>query len=184
MFDLQKLKKIDLKDFDLNKVLPLMLEQKDFWAQVAIVIFSLIVLSSMIKGYGAQGQEYRTELQQLKEKADTVRAYEDSVKQLKSFLAAVPHELDEEKFSSLITDFAAQNNIAILSFLPGQKKTEALAETLTVRLSIQAADYKSFVSFLKVIEDAGLRVDSCAPSLQGGRMIAAQMEVSSVGIKK
>ena len=198
MFDLEKLKKIDLKNIDINKILPLLLEQKEFFAQIVVVIVSVLTMIGILSGYRVQNQQYHREFQQLKDKAQIVQDYEGGMKKMKAFLAALPKELDEGQIASQIADYAAQNNVAILSFAPSQKKTENLTDTITVRMSIRANGYKDFVLFVKAIEKApfALRVDSCLVSSQGSvsrpanksndqdNAIEAQMEIASVNIRK
>ena len=194
MISLEDLKKIDLKSIDIGKATALLLEKKEILAQGTVLILSVLMLIGLLGGTQAQTEQYRQEIEGLNAKAGVVQSYENGLKKMKSFLAALPKELDEEQFSSLIADCAAQNNVGIVSFSPGQKISENFSDTLSARVVVRAGAYKNLLYFIKAMEDDphSLRIDACSlsvtsnPGRRGGddRAIEAQIEIASVRVKK
>ncbi len=195
--DLKKidLKNIDLKDFDASKVVPLLLEKKELLAQVVVVVVSIVIGISIVGNYFAQDKKYREDLAKLKAKSEAIDTYEGIVKKTKIYFKAVPKALDEDELSSMVAEYAAKDNISILSFSPGQKKTEGLSEVITVHLSVRTNTYKDLLSFINSIEKGSfpIRIDSCSivpehiqesnnKNKQDNSM-EAQIDLSSVGIK-
>jgi hypothetical protein len=185
MITIEELKKIDLKNIDVVKLKALFLEKKDSLAQAAVILLTIFLLISFIKGYFKSTAEVNAEIKQLNEKVEYLSSLESSKKQIGKYLNAVPKSIDEDELSSQIADFASQNKITILSFSPGQKTEDEKSVTMKGRFDTQASSYKDFLSFLKALEDApfALRVDSCSVTQIAGN-ISSGIEYSSVSIKK
>ena len=173
----------NIKNLDAGKIMQVALQKKDLLAQVAVVVISAIALVSMVTN--PQKQEYRQEIQDLKEKLDVMRLYDQGLKNSKLFLAGLPKGLSEEDFSSNILDYASRNHISILSFSPGSGKEEGLSKLATLQISVHAGTYKDFLAFVNAIEEApfALRIDSCTLSGREEKGIDAQMVIASVGVK-
>ena len=194
MMSLEDLKKFDLKSIDINKAAALLLEKKEILAQVVVLAVSVLMLVGLLSGAHARTQQYRQEIDELHAKSGVMQSYENGLKKMESFLAGLPGELDEEQFSSLIADLAAQNNVGIVSFSPGQKISENFSDTLSARVVVRAGAYKNLLYFIKAMEDDphSLRIDACSlsvtsnPGRRGGddRAIEAQIEIASVRVKK
>lgn len=173
----------ELKKLDLNKLLEIARERKDLLAQASVAVLSAIVLIGLITS--PQGQEYRQQIQALTAKIAVVKSYEDGARELKLFMEALPKRLNTEQISAQITDYAAQNNISILSFAPQPERQEGVSEVLPVQMNVHADAYADILTFFKAMEGSpfSLRVDSCILSNKEGKGIDAQMEISSVGVK-
>ena len=195
MADLEKLKNIDWKNVDLNKIVQLLTDKKSSLAKAAVAVIFIGILIVLVHDYRVQGKDLREQLGKLEEKIDAVEMYGNGRKKMQAFLEALPKPLDEDQLSSQITDYAAQNNVLVLSFSPGQKRAENLVEIITARMSVRVERYQDFLMFLKTIENSpfNLRIDSCFISMgaaktammnQQSNAIEAQMEISSVNIKK
>ena len=193
------LKNIDLKNIDVNSIVPALLAKKDLLAQAIAVMLAVVVLIALLGNYFSQSQGLKQQVDQLKEKVAAVKTYDDGVVKVKKFLTALPKALDDESLSNQITDFAAHDNMTILSYTPGQRKQDALSEVSTVTINVRAGTYKDFLSFLRAIEKApyALRIDACSVGVSAGKALGsegaggaqsdfvdAQIDISSVSIKK
>jgi len=189
--NLKELQKIDLKNFDSKKVTEILLANKDFAMQVGLVVGTLFIIFSLVGQNGIRNKSYRDEISKLNAKEGTIKTYEASLKELKKFKAGVPKELEEDEFSSLVTDLASKDNVNILSFSPGQRRKEDLAEVVTMHMTVRVSTYKDFAMFIKDLESSpsSLRIDQCMMGAirsagDGPDVIEAQLDLSSVSIKK
>ena len=191
------LSQIDWKNIDLAKVLQGLIEKKELFLQVILSGITVIALISIFNDYRKQSEKYHQEIRQLHEKSKLIGKHNEVLKRLNAFLSGLPKELDEDQFSDRILDYAAQNNLAIVSIVPGQKRAENLHDVYKSRLSMRANDYKDVLLFIKAVESSpyALKVDSCqiitqdrSRDVKSGQprlpILDIQMEVTLVKIKK
>ncbi|MBI4309345.1 MAG: hypothetical protein HY591_03335 [Candidatus Omnitrophica bacterium] len=183
--------KIDLKSFNVDQFLASLGEKKETVAQVIVVVVSVLTAVWLWGSARDREDQYRRDIDRLNIKAGVVQSYKDGLKKMQSFMETVPKGLDEEQFASHIADHAAQNSVPIMSFFPGRKKSDNFSDALSALVTVRAGSYRGFLQFVKDMEGSAhsLRIDSCSLSSQasGGRgegMIEAQMEISSVSIRK
>lgn len=197
MIDLNSLKNIDFKNFDLQKkIIPLLLQNKDLLAQVVVVGLTVLILFLTIGRFGIDSKQYSDNLADLKNKTEVIQDLKSETTKSKQFFSNLPKNLDEDQFSSLISDYATQSKIAILTFAPALKKTEGPAEISVIRMTVKAKSYNDFLFFVKTLEQSAykLRIDvitltsdatssSSANGEQDGSL-QIQLEVSSVVLNK
>ena len=197
MINFSELKNIDWKNIDVAKISQGLLEKKELLAQGISVGLAAIILISIFSHHQSQAKAYHQQIQQLREKIDLIQDYDKNTKQLKAFLSTLPKELDDDRFSDQIIDYAAQNNVTIVSVTPGQRKIEGRYEVARNRLTVRANAYKDAVFFIRAIESSvfALRIDSCQISMQDHSRedrpaddveitLDIQMEITLVKIKK
>lgn len=202
MFDLEKLKNIDLQNIDFKKLLESLLTKKDLFAAVVISGIALVILISFAKNFFTQTAAINSEISLLKTKIEVIADYESTQRQIAKFLKAVPPSLDEDLFSTTIADMAAINKVTIVSFVPGVKKEEDLLNTISAAFEIEVSSYQSLLMFLDALEKApfALRIDNCIVTNASSRnnmmddnkkiqekdeqTISVHLDLSSVELKK
>ena len=181
----------NLKDLDVNKVLQLVSEHKVKALTAGFAATAIIGALMVFGDYRTQAAQYQQQMAQLQEKMDVISRHERSVKALKGFLDALPQELEDEKMITQLTDYAAQNNVEIINYAPGQKKSDRSYDSSRVHLNVNAGNFKDVLAFVRTVERSPyfLRVESFVGSSKddngaGGGRLTAEIFISSVRVKK
>ena len=180
----------DMKDLDVNKILQLLFAHKARALSAVFVVVGIIGLLMIFDGYRARAAGHQQDMKRLQEKMDVIGRHSLSLKALKDFLAALPRPLEDEKLIDQITDYAAQNNVAILNYAPGPSKSGKLYDSSRMRLSVSASKFNDLLAFVRTVERSPyfLKIESFAA---GGKDTAkatgpltAEVSISSLRMKK
>jgi len=180
----------DLKNLDVNKILQLVFAHKVRALSALFVVLGIIGLLMIFDGYRAQAAGHEQDMKLLQEKIDVIGRQKLSRKALKDFFAALPRPLEDEKLIGQISDYAAQNNVAILNYAPGPSKSGKLYDSSRVRLSVSASKFNDILVFVRTIEHSPyfLKVESFTGGVKDSTKatgpLTAEMSVSSVRMKK
>lgn len=180
----------DMKGLDLNKILQLLLTHKAGTLSAVVALLGIIGLLMIFGGYRARAAEHEQDMKRLQEKMGVIGRQHLSLKALKDFFAALPRPLEDEKMIGQITDYAAQNNVAILNYAPGPSKSGKLYDSSLVRLSVSASKFDDLLAFVRTVERSPyfLKIESFAggvkDSAKAAGPLTAEMSVSSSRVKK
>jgi Tfp pilus assembly protein PilO len=186
MFNLEKLKNIDLQNIDLkkinyNKLLAQLLERKDLFATLIVVCVGLIVAIGFLKNFLSETARLNEESKALQAKVELIATYNSSQSRIKKFIKSTPQALDEDMLSATITEISSHFNITIVSLVPGQKRQEDLYNTISVSIDLEIPNYQSFLQFLDAIYQSpyALRIDNCLVEKETKEQKMMHMNASS-----
>ncbi len=162
--NIQDLMKLDLQKIDLNKLIKLLLDQKQLLVQLIVIAAFIMTLIGLAGLYQEQKTQTQQQTQEFNSKIEVIKEYENVLKQLKSAESVFPQEIDEDQISSEVSDYATQTQVNILSFSSGARKSENLSDVISFQISVKAKTYKSFLAFLQAIESSpyALKVEACS----------------------
>jgi len=184
-----------MKDLNVNKIFQSLFAHKARTLSAVFVVLGIIGFLMIFDGYRARAAGYEQEMKRLQEKTDVVGRHDLSRKALKDFFAALPRPLEDEQLIGQITDYAAQNNVAILNYAPGPSKSGKLYDSSRMRLSVSASTFNDLLAFVRTIERSPyfLKVESLTGGANTGVVkdnanaagpLTVEMSVSCVRMKK
>jgi len=179
-----------MKDLNVHKIFQSLFADKVRTLSAVFVVLGIIGLLMIFDGYRARAAGQEQGMKRLQEKMDIIDRNSLSLKALKDFFAALPRPLEDEKLIGQITDYATQNNVAILDYAPGPSKSGKLYDSSRMRLSVGASKFNDLLAFVRSVERSPyfLKIDSFAVGVKDNTHAAgpltAEMSVSCVRMKK
>ncbi len=180
----------DMKDLNADKIFQLLLAHKAKALSAVFAVLGIIGLLMIFDGYRARAAGHQQDMKRLQEKMDVIDRHSLSLKALKDFFAALPRSLEDEKLIDQITDYAAQNNVAILNYTPVPSKNEKLYDSSRIRLSVSASKFNDLLAFVRTVERSPyfLKIESFAGGVKDNAHavgpLTAEMSISSMRMKK
>ena len=141
----------DLKDLDFTRITDLLAEHHKAYSSILIVV-ALIIAWFMYKDYHVKEQTWHTKTAQAATKMAAIEARDAAVKSLNDFKAAQPKELNEYELITQLSNIANKYNTVITSLNPAEKKDMGLYDAIDVHFTVEAANFKDTMLFLRNIE--------------------------------
>ena len=154
MGDLNKFDIKELKSFDINQAKEFLISRVDVTINLILVVLTILGVTYLYSDGKAKLANLEAQIQQMKEKLEMVKGYEDIKKKHDDFKNAFPKYITSDQLTDKISAFAGKNNVKILSFSPAQKKEEEFWTTTSVNINVSAANYASIIEFMQDIEKA------------------------------
>ena len=188
-FNLDQFK--DVKNLDVGWFVQTLSAHRVKVIAAGFAVLAVIGGLMIFNGYRARATEYQQQIKALQDKMDAIGRYKRSQEALKGFFASLPGELENDRLITQLTDYAAQNNVDIINYAPGQNKSEKLYDMFRVRLNVSAGSFSGLLAFVRMIERSpyALRVESFSTGVKNNaganaQPATAEMFISSVRVKK
>lgn len=150
--NLSDLSKIDIKDIDVAKLKDKAVQHKEVVAQGVLVLTSIVVAIMLVNQSQFEIGQFKFKIATLQAKTGAIDEYNSTQNAVKKFLDQVPAPVPEDKIISLVTDYAGQNNVRILTFTPAVLEKKNTLETTKLRFTLTAESFASMVRFMSDIE--------------------------------
>jgi len=146
------LSKIDIKDIDVAKLKDQILAHKDIALQIIIGLIAFLLAVSMFNQSQVEIKGHKTQINTLQAKTGAIEQYNNTQSEIKSFISKVPQSVSEDKMINLVTDFAGNNGVKIVTFSQANiEKNNSIALT-TIKFTLVSESFVSLVRFLSDIE--------------------------------
>jgi Tfp pilus assembly protein PilO len=199
--DFSKLSQIDIKDLkniNVAQIKEILQSRLDILLSVALIAGTILATTYIYTSQQNKAQRLNNDVRMMSETLDAVKINKEAQKKFDDFLAIVPKSIEYDDLVELLSEFAVDHNVRILSFSPAQEKTTDFVVITSVNVDVSSEEFKDIVLFLKGIEDAPytLRVDKFSASMatpafqqRGGpapesNKIEAEITIASIKLKK
>lgn len=146
------LSKINVKDIDSAKIKDMATQHKESLLQGALVLFSVIMTISLCVSSQTEVNKYKAQIAALQSKTGIIEEFNKSQNQVKTFLNEVPRFVSEDKMTTLVTDFAGQMGVKMVTFSPPVIEKKNNIETTAIKFTMAANSFVEMIRFMSEIE--------------------------------
>lgn len=150
MLDLNK--SFDPKSIDINELLSKILSQKVVAVNIVIVISALAGAYFIYNNFLQQKRIADQNIANLQEKISTITTYQTTKQKFDDFHKALPKPVAEESLVNVLSDYAVQNSVEVISFSPVSTKEYDYYDLISVEMNVRSKEFKNLVLFIKAIE--------------------------------
>jgi len=124
------------------------------------IIFALAMIITLISVSKAHSihknviKTRKTEVSELRKRAEKVTIYETTQKHYRDFLDNVPEAISESKLIEMLSEIAIARNVQIISFSPVSTKGNNYIDLTSVGITIASEDYADTIRFVNDIENS------------------------------
>ncbi len=158
------------KDIDVAQLVNFAGDRKDLLVNGAVIVFAILAAINIANSHWHQESVYQENIKQMEDKLQVISVYNATTQRTKKFLGQLPKAMPDGRLMSQIAEYAAQNNVEILSFTPGPKTNDPFYQMSKITINVRAREYKDLILFVRTIEKSSyaLRVDALSTSLAEG----------------
>lgn len=179
-FDLNNLK-FDVNDLDFTRIVDTIVEHHKAYS-VVLIIVALLVAWFLYKDYHTKEQSWQLKITQAQSKLSAIDVRDAAVKQLKDFKAAQPKEMNEYELINQLSNLANQYNVVITSLNPAEKKDMGMYDSIDVRFTVEADNFRDTMLFLRNIEISKFpfRLNGWSGRADTGGRISSDIQISAI----
>lgn len=182
--DLDQLKQMDLKDFDLPKLIKFIDEHRNSIIKFGVILAALAMLLAMYNNYQASSLDVHAKIAQMQGKLEAVKVRDQAALGLNGFKSALPKKINEFELITMVSKYAKLYHVTIASLSPAESKDMGIYDLINLNFNAEFDNFKDLMPFLRKIENSSsyLRVNSWSGhELDDGR-INFDTEISAVNI--
>ncbi len=178
-------KPLDLKNIDAGDFIKELMKQKITVMKIVIFVVSAVLIGGLVSNFFKVKTNSQNEMAMLQEKLAVIERYKESKDKFNTFLTSLPKNIEENNLVNVLSDFAVQNNVEVLSFSGVRSQSFAYYDVYTVEMNIRVDSFKAAVVLIKAIEgsSSALRLDSFSISgIESGSM-SIKLMISTIRTK-
>jgi len=172
--ELSQLNVEDLKNIDWSEMFHLVLSRRDYMIALVIIVVALLGNGFMILSKKGNTAKLKEEITALEKKVESSEKLTAAKKKMADFSKNFPEQIPEDRLLKILTDFAIENDVKVVSITPDTKKSQPLYDYNRVRLNLAAGKYSDLWSLIYTIENSpyALRVERWETNQNQRRQVA------------
>ncbi len=195
--DLQNINIRDLQNIDVDQIKRFFLVRITLFVNIGLIFITVIVVFVSLIGVGKKVKILKWENGKMRERIEAVEESEKIKKEYDGFLEKLPQPIPADQLIGKLSQFAANRNVQILSFVPQPGRSDDYMDMAGVKLNLSSKNYRNLIFFAKDIENAlyTMRIDKWSAiakknfvrqtgdALRTEETVEVNTEISSVMLK-
>lgn len=178
-------KPLDLKNINAADFLKSLLKQKVMALKIVVFLIGAVVVGLLVLNFFQEKYNAESEMTALRNKLEVISRYKQSKEGFDNFTNSLPKHVEENALVNVLSDFAVQNNVEVLSFSGIDIVNNAHFDLYTVEVAIRVEEFKDALIFMKAIENApnALRLESFEVNSAQDKDVEITLKISTVKTK-
>ncbi|MCA9409462.1 MAG: type 4a pilus biogenesis protein PilO [Candidatus Omnitrophica bacterium] len=156
--ELSQLTPEDLKNINFSNLKEDLSHRLDIVINIILIIVTLFFSFKFIVKNKNTAKQLKLKMTELSEKIKAVEDLKNTQQSYQKFLNEFPEALETDKLINLISNFAVNHHVQILSFSPAEQWKNDYYELTNIKLKILSEDYDDIINFLKEIESTSYAI--------------------------
>ncbi|MBI3618217.1 MAG: type 4a pilus biogenesis protein PilO [Candidatus Omnitrophica bacterium] len=186
----------DLQNIDAQQLGDMLRQRVDIVLNITLVLVTMVATVLIVKGSGKRSEMLTWEIKQLEERGEAVKESERLKGEYSAFLKSFPEPILTDQLINKLSEFAADQQVQILSFSPVKEKSDNYIKVAGVQINVSSDSYKNIVLFMKDVGDAhyALHVGQWSAKMKEQRVkegteefrkqtVEANMQISAIQFK-